>query len=55
MRQSMTGINICRLCDASYESDTKLQEHQRMVHRGHGTEERPEDAAIVEPSEAPDV
>jgi len=55
MRQSMTGIEICRLCNASYESETKLRDHQRMSHRGGGTEERPKDAAMAEPSESPEM
>jgi hypothetical protein len=46
------GSNTCRECNASYESQTKLRDHQRMAHRGRGTEERP---AVVMESEDPQV
>jgi hypothetical protein len=33
------GSVICTVCNASYESETKLREHQRTAHRGVSTEE----------------
>ena len=51
MLQPATGSNTCILCNASYESVTKLREHQRMAHRGGGTEEGPQAAAAVVKSE----
>jgi len=55
MLEPMFGTSTCSLCNATYESDTKLREHQRMTHRGRGIEERPLAAAVVEPSEDPEV
>ena len=55
MLEPMTGTSICSLCNVTCESDTKLREHQRMAHRGRGYEERPRAAAVVEPSEDPEV
>jgi hypothetical protein len=49
--QPATGSNICSACDASYESETKLREHQRMSHRGRGSGEKPQAAAVVVQSE----
>jgi len=51
MLDPMIGTRTCSLCNGMYESDTKLREHQRMAHRGRGNEERPQAAAVVEPSE----
>jgi hypothetical protein len=51
MPESVIGANTCSLCNASYESHSKLREHQRMAHRGRGNEERPQAAAVVEQSE----
>ena len=53
MLQPATGSITCRECNASYESETKLRDHQRMSHRGGGTEEKPQAAADVVPSENP--
>jgi hypothetical protein len=53
MVDPMIGTRTCSLCNATYESDTKLREHQRMAHRGRGNEERPQAAAVVEQSEDP--
>jgi hypothetical protein len=53
MLDPMIGTRTCSLCNATYESDTKLREHQRMAHRGRGNEERPQAAAVVEQSEDP--
>jgi hypothetical protein len=55
MLQPATGSMTCSVCNASYESDTKLREHQRMAHRGSGIEERPQAAGVVEQSENPEV
>jgi hypothetical protein len=51
MLQPAAGWITCRECNASYEPETKLQEHQRMSHRGRGTEESPKGAAVVAQSE----
>jgi hypothetical protein len=51
MPQPATGSNTCSLCNASYESEAGVREHQRMAHRGAGTEERPQAAAAVVKSE----
>ena len=51
MLYPMIGTRTCSLCNGTYESDAKLREHQRMAHRGRGNEERPQAAAVVEPSE----
>jgi hypothetical protein len=51
MLDPMIGTSTCSLCNATLESETKLREHQRMAHRGRGNEERPQAAAVVEPSE----
>ena len=53
MLQRGTDFITCSLCNVSYESDTKLREHQRMSHRGAGTEERPQEAATIVPSQVP--
>ena len=53
MLQPATGWNTCSVCNASYESATKLREHQSMSHRSGGTEERPQAAAAVAQSEDP--
>ena len=55
MLQPATGLITCSVCNASYESETKLREHQSMSHRGGGTEERPQAAAVVVRSEDPQV
>jgi hypothetical protein len=48
MPESAIGASTCSLCNASYESHSKLREHQRMAHRGRGNEERPQAAAVNE-------
>ena len=53
MLQPANGSITCSACNASYESDTKLREHQRMAHRGGGNEESPQVAADVVQSEDP--
>jgi hypothetical protein len=53
MREPVIGSSTCGLCNASYELDAKLCEHQRMAHGGRGNEERPQSAAAVESSENP--
>lgn len=55
MWQAGIGSSTCTLCNALYESDAKLREHQRMSHRGRGNEEGPQAAAAVEQSEDPEV
>lgn len=55
MLQPATGSITCSVCNASYESETKLREHQSMSHRRGGTEERPQAAAVVVQSESPQV
>jgi hypothetical protein len=47
MLQPATSSITCSICSASYESETKLRDHQRMSHRGGGAEERPQAAAAV--------
>jgi hypothetical protein len=51
MLQPVTGSNTCSECNASYDSESKLREHQRMSHRGLGTEEEPQSAADAAQSE----
>jgi hypothetical protein len=51
MLYPMIGASICSLCNGTYESDTKLREHQRMAHRGRGNDERPQAAVVAEQSE----
>jgi hypothetical protein len=55
MLQPATSSKTCSACNASYESDAKLHEHQRMAHRGSGIEERPQAAGVMEQSENPEV
>jgi hypothetical protein len=51
MLDPMIGTRTCGLCNGTYESDTKLREHQRMAHRRRGNEERPQAVIVAEPSE----
>jgi hypothetical protein len=51
MLQPVTGSATCSECNASYESGTKLREHQIVSHRGHGTEEKPQTTADTAQSE----
>jgi hypothetical protein len=53
MLQPATGSMTCSVCNASYESDAKLREHQTMAHRGTGAEERPKESASIAPSQVP--
>jgi hypothetical protein len=53
MREPVIRSTTCSLCNASFESDTKLREHQRMAHRGLGNNERPQEAAVALKSEGP--
>jgi hypothetical protein len=55
MLQPATGSIICSECNASYESETKLRDHQRMSHRGAGIEERSLAATDAVKSEDPQV
>jgi hypothetical protein len=51
MLDPMIVTRTCGLCNGTYESDTKLREHQGMAHRGRGNEERPQAVIVAEPSE----
>jgi hypothetical protein len=52
MLQPATGWVTCGEYNASYESETKLRDHQRMSHRGGGTEEgRLAAAGVVHPED----
>jgi len=53
MFQQAAGYITCRECNASYESETKLYEHQRTSHRISGTEEEPQAATAVMQTEGP--
>jgi hypothetical protein len=53
MLQPATGWNTCSVCNASYESATKLREHQNVSHRRGGSVERPQAAAAVAQPEDP--
>jgi hypothetical protein len=53
MLQPAKGSNTCSECNASYDSETKLRDHQRMSHRGRGTEEKPQAAADAAQSDNP--
>jgi hypothetical protein len=55
MFRQADGYITCRECSASYESEARLREHQRMSHRGRGTEETPQAEAGVAQSEDPEV
>ena len=50
MLQPAMGLIRCTACNASYESETKLREHQKMSHRGGGFIGKPKtDASVVQP------
>jgi hypothetical protein len=55
MLQPAMGSITCRICNASYESETKLREHQSVSHRRGGNEERPQAAANAAQSESPET
>jgi hypothetical protein len=55
MLQPATGWVTCRECNASYESETKLRDHQRMSHRGGDIDEGQMAAASVVQPEDPHV
>jgi hypothetical protein len=55
MLQPATGYMTCRLCDASYESEAELRQHQKMSHRRGSTEETPQSATVVAQSEDPQI
>jgi hypothetical protein len=42
---------ICTVCNASYESETKLRDHQKMSHRGYGAKENTQAADIKQPED----
>jgi hypothetical protein len=51
MLQPAAGYMTCRLCDASYESETELIQHQKMSHRRGSSQETTQSAAVVKQSE----
>ncbi len=53
MLQPTKGSITCTECNASYESETKLRDHQRMSHRGGCTEEKSQMPTDVVKSENP--
>ena len=53
MLQPVMGSATCSECNASYESEAKLREHQRTSHRGRGVEEEPRTASDSGLSEDP--
>jgi hypothetical protein len=55
MLQPATGWITCSVCNASYESETKLRDLQRISHCRSDTEERPKAAIVVVQSEDPHV
>ena len=55
MLQPATGSNTCSVCNASYDSQSKLRDHQKISHRGGGAGEKPQAAADVSHSEDPQV
>jgi hypothetical protein len=55
MLQPATGFLTCNVCDAAYESPTKLREHQTIAHRRGGSVACAETAAMVEEPEEPKV
>jgi hypothetical protein len=50
MLDRMSGARTCSLCNATFESDYKLREHQRLAHRGRSYEEKPEATVVAEQS-----
>jgi hypothetical protein len=55
MLQPATGFITCSVCNAAYESSTKLREHQTTAHRRGGLEASPETSAMVVEPEEPEV
>jgi hypothetical protein len=55
MRQPATGSSVCSVCDASYESETKLREHLTMSHRKRGNEQESQTSVDVAQPEDPQV
>jgi hypothetical protein len=55
MLQPATGLITCSVCNASYESESKLREHRSVAHRRGGAEVRPQATASVVQSERPQV
>ena len=53
MLQPAKGSNTSSECNASYDSETKLRDHQRMSHRGRATEEKPQTAVDAAQSDNP--
>jgi hypothetical protein len=41
------GSRTCSLCNASYELETQLRDHEWMSHAGRGIEESPRKAVVV--------
>jgi hypothetical protein len=55
MLQPATGFITCSVCNAAYESPTKLREHQTTAHRRGGSEAAPETTAMEAEPEEPEV
>ena len=53
MQQSATGWMTCGVCNASYESEIKLREHQTLSHRRGSTESLQPPAATVQSDDDP--
>jgi hypothetical protein len=47
MLQPVTGYIRCSVCNASYESETKLREHEAMSHRRGGSTQVQETEAVA--------
>ena len=55
MLQPATGFLTCNVCNAAYESPTKLRQHQTIAHRRGDSVACPETAAMVPEPEEPKV
>jgi hypothetical protein len=55
MLQPAMGWIQCSACNASYESETKLREHQRMSHRGGASAGEPKTEPSVVQPETPKI
>jgi hypothetical protein len=51
MLQPATGWMRCTACNASYESESKLREHQKTFHRGSDATEKAKTATVPVRSE----
>jgi hypothetical protein len=55
MLQPATNFITCSVCNAAYESPTKLREHQTTAHRRGGSEATPETTAMAAEPREPEV